>query len=222
MRRLFVSSISLALLAAASPALADDTQAWGTLNVQARLGGPWRIQNEAVVRVSNARGLYEIENSTLLGYKFDNTFTYWAGYTHSPGYLHGRNTTMEHRIRQQLAIDNFAHLGPVRFSGRMRLETRWREGASGTAWRLRPYLKASLPIHGKTMLNVTSEEFIDLGTNTFQRVDNLERARTGITISTPLSKQFGLEVGYLNQHGFVRRAPDSNDHVLTVALSASF
>ncbi len=222
MRILIVPALPLALLAAATPALADDTQAWGTLNVQAKLGGPWRIQNEAVVRTSDARGLYEIENSTLLGYKLDKTFTYWIGYTHNPGYLHGHNTTMEHRIRQQLAIDNFAKLGPVRISGRLRLETRWRENAPGTAWRLRPYLKASLPIHGKTALNVTTEEFIDLGTTTFQRVDNLERARTGITISTPLGKRFGLEVGYLNQHGFVRRAPDTNDHAVTVALSASF
>lgn len=210
------------LLAGAAPALADDTQAWGTLNVQAQLGGPWRIQNEAVLRTSDARGLYEIENSTLVGYKFDKTFTYWIGYTHNPLYLQGHNTGMEHRIRQQLAIDNFAKLGPVRFSGRVRMETRWRDNTPGTAWRLRPYLKASLPIHGKTALNFTTEEFIDLGTTTFQRINGFERSRSGITISTPLSKQIGLEVGYLNQHGFIRRAPDSNDHAVTVALSASF
>jgi len=222
MRKYLVSALPLALLAAATPALADDTQAWGTLNVQAQVSGPWRVQSDTVVRSSDARGLYEVEQSTFVGYKFDKTFTYWLGYTHSPGYLHGHNTSMEHRVRQQLAIDNFATLGPVRLSGRMRLETRWREGATGTAWRLRPYLKASLPIHGKTALNLTNESFLDLGTTSFQRVNGLERMRTGLSISTPLSKKISLEAGYLNQHGFVRNGPDTDDHVATLGLSASF
>lgn len=46
--------------------------------------------------------------------------------------------------------------------------------------------------------------------------------RNAIALSTPLARNITVEVGYLEQHGFVRSGPDSNDHVLTVGLSASF
>lgn len=207
---------------AATPALADDTQAWGGANVTVALGGPWRISNETVVRSSDARGLYEVENNLLLGYKVSKKVTVAAGYTHDPNYLHGHFTVMERRLRSQVSVDNFAALGPVRLSGRVRLETRWRDNVAGTAWRLRPYVKASLPVHGKTSLNLSNESFIDLGRTSFQRTDGLERMRTALTLSTPLTKNVTLEAGYLDQHSFVRRGPDTDDHVGTVTLSASF
>lgn len=211
----------VAALALAAPAYADDTQAWGKVAVTVALGGPWRVSNEAEVRVSDAKGLYEVENNLLLGYKTGNV-TVAAGYTHDPNYSHGTFTAMEHRIRSQVSVDNFAELGPVKLSGRMRLESRWREGVTGTGWRLRPYLKASLPIHGKTSLNLSGEGFVNLGRTAFQKTDGLDRTRTTLSISTPLSKRLTIEAGYLNQHGFVRRGADTDDHVAMVSLSAAF
>ena len=215
------AGLPLALFTAAAPARADDTQAWGIATVNVALGGPWRISNDATLRTSDAKGVYELENSTLLGYK-KGPVTLAIGYVHDPNYSHGTFTAMEHRVRSQVTVDNFAHIGPVKFTGRMRLEARWRDNQAGTGWRLRPYLKASLPLHGKTMLNLTSETFIDLGRTGFQKVDGLERMRTQLSVSTPLSKRLSLEVGYMNQHGFVRRAPDTTDHIAIVGLTANF
>ena len=45
--------------------------------------------------------------------------------------------------------------------------------------------------------------------------------RNLIAINTPLSKNITAEVGYLNQHGFVRGGPDTSDHVASVSLSLS-
>jgi hypothetical protein len=45
--------------------------------------------------------------------------------------------------------------------------------------------------------------------------------RNLIAINTPLSKSITVEVGYLNQHGFVRGGPDTSDHVASVSLSLS-
>lgn len=218
-----VACAAMALCAAAfsAPAHADDTQAWATANVTVALGGPWRISNETTARTSDARGFYEVENNLLLGYKTGNV-TVAAGYTHDANYSHGTFTVMEHRLRSQVSVDNFASLGPVRLSGRMRLEARWRDNQPGTGWRARPYLKANLPIHGKTSLNLSNEAFVDLGRTGFQKVDGLERMRTQLSISTPLSKRLTIEGGYLNQHSFVRRGPDTDDHVAVVTLSASF
>lgn len=222
MHKTVISLASVAALALmSSPAHADDTQVWGKVNVTVGLGGPWRVNNETEIRISDIRGLYEVENSLLLGYKVGKV-TIASGYTHVPNYNHGNFTAMERRMRSQVTVDNFAAIGPVKFTGRLRLETRWRDNVAGSAWRLRPYIKASLPLHGKTALNLTNETFVDLGRTPFQRTDGLERSRTGIAVSTPLTKQITVEVGYLDQHGFVRHGSDTDDHAVMLNLSANF
>jgi len=123
--------------------------------------------------------------------------------------------------RAELTFDNFTKLGPGKLSARIRTEQRWREGISGTGWRLRPYLKYSLPLVGKANLNLSSEPFINLNTTAFQRQSGLERVRNLITVSLPLSKHLTGEAGYLNQYGFVRGGPDTSDHVAYFAVSLS-
>ncbi|MEQ1540940.1 MAG: DUF2490 domain-containing protein [Novosphingobium sp.] len=210
-------------LALASPAVAgEDTQYWQTLGLTVGLGGGFRVSDEIVIRTSEAKGLYEIENALMLGYKPSKQVTIAAGYVHDPLYSHGDFTVMEHRLRQQVSVDNFAKLGAVKFSARMRMEERWREGAVGTGWRLRPYLKASAPLVGKLTLNLTHESFVNLNTTGFQKVSGYDRMRNAIAVSAPLSKRFNVDLGYMNQLGIVRGGPDNMDHIMTVGLSASF
>jgi hypothetical protein len=45
--------------------------------------------------------------------------------------------------------------------------------------------------------------------------------RNLIAISTPLTKTLRAEIGYLNQHGFVRGGEDTCDHVASISLSLS-
>lgn len=203
---------------------ADDKQAWAAATVNVDLGNGFRASNEAVFRTSDARGFYEIENNTMIGYKPNKQVTLWLGYTHDPNYSHGDFTVMEHRFRQQVNVDNFAELGNVKFSGRVRLEERWRDGQTGTGWRLRPYLKAVLPIaaKGKVALVASHESFVNLGRTSFQKVNGHERMRNFVGISAPLLKHVTIEGGYLNQHGFVRNGPDTDDHVGSISLTASF
>ena len=220
-----LSKTILAVLAAtaATPALAKtDTQYWQTVLVNAKLTDDVVLSNETVFRSGDAKGFYEIENNLMVGYKLDKHVTFYLGYTADPLYLKGSYTTMENRFRQQVSFDNFVVLGKAKLSGRLRLEERWRDGFSGTAWRLRPQVKLSVPVHGKTALNLSHESFIDLNTNGFQKVSGEERMRNAITISTPIAKHFSLELGYLNQHGFVPGAEDTSDNVATIQLSASF
>lgn len=209
-------------LAAATPAAADDFQHWETVNVAVNLPDNFKLSSETVFRTSDARGFYEIEQNLMVGKKVSKVVTLWLGYTFDPAYSHGTFVRREHRFRQQVSFDGFAKAGPVKFSGRLRLEQRWREGISGTAWRLRPQLKASVPVAGKTTLSVATEEFIDLNNTTFQPIDDLERMRNSVTLTTPLAKNVNVEVGYLNQHGFIPNAVDTDDHVLTLGLSATF
>ncbi|MDE2436580.1 MAG: DUF2490 domain-containing protein [Sphingomonadales bacterium] len=214
---------ALPVLCLATPALAgDDTQYWQTINLGVALSKDFKITNELVARSSDAKGFYELENTTMLNYKPSKQVTLAVGYVHNPTYLHSDFKVMEHRFREQVTVDNFAKVGAVKFSARLRAEQRWRDGLTGTGWRLRPYLKASMPFVGKSSLNLSHESFVNLNTTTFQKVDGYERMRNAVSVSAPLNKKFGIDFGYLNQAGFVRNGPNTMDHVFTVGISGSF
>ena len=222
-------AFAAAVLAAelcASPALArSDFQQWAAASVSIKASDSVRIQNELVARFSDDRnGLYEIENSLLLGYKLSDKVTAWAGYVHNPNYNGGDFTVMEHRAREQLTFDNIARLGTASLSARIRLEQRWRDGIDGTAWRVRPYLKLGIPLGGKAgpTLNLTNEAFVNLDNASFQAKDGLDRLRTAASLSFPISRTLKLEAGYLNQHRFVSGGADNDDHALTGTVSLSF
>lgn len=217
---------SIALLGAHAPASAErDFQQWLSLSAKTDLAESIVVQGEAIARFSNdGGGLYELENSVLLGYKVSEKTTLWAGYVYNPTYSAGDFVITEHRAREQIAVDNFARVGPASLGARLRVEQRWRDGIAGTGWRIRPYVKLALPLGGKTAptLNVTAEPFINLNTTSFQSTSGLDRLRSALFVSAPIGKAVKLEVGYLNQHRFVRGGEDRGDHALTASLGLSF
>jgi hypothetical protein len=218
---LLVSSAALLAFPATTWATTDK-QVWTTASANVKLADKWRLSEEIVGRFSDNRdGLYEIESNTLLGYRLSKVTTIWAGYTHDPQYSRGDFTVMEHRAREQITFDNFTTVGTGKLSARLRLEQRWRVGQDGTGWRLRPYLKYSIPLKGKTSLNFSNETFVNLNTTGFQRTSGIDRMRNLVTISTPLSKALNGEIGYMNQHGFVRGGEDTSDHIAYFAVSLS-
>jgi hypothetical protein len=216
----------IAAAAISTPAVAaQDSQLWVNSTTTVKLSAKWRVSEDLTFRFSDKRnGLYEIESNTLLGYVVGKGITLWGGYTHDPQYAAGHFTIMEQRAREQVTFDNFAQLGKGKFNGRIRLEQRWRDGVSGTGWRLRPFLKYTLPFHKgkKTALVLSVEPFLDLNNTPFQKTDGLDRIRTFVGISIPVSKNAALEAGYLNQHTFVPDKPDNNDHVASFSLVANF
>jgi hypothetical protein len=200
----------------------SDSQLWTVTSATVKLSDRWRVSEELTTRFSdNRHGLYEIESNTLLGYRLNKVVTLWAGYTHDPQYAGGDFTIIEHRAREQVTFDNVAKLGPGKLSARIRMEQRWRDGIDGTGWRLRPYLKYSLPIAGKVALNLSSEPFFDLNTTIFQKKSGFDRVRNLVTLSAPLSKKLTGEIGYMNQHGFVRGGPDTSDNIAYFAVALS-
>ncbi len=222
-KRLLAAALLAPMAALATPAQAsEDGQYWQTATVNVALPGNFKLQNEAVFRSSDARGFYEMENSLLIGHKIEKNMTLWMGYVFNPQYSHGDFQLREHRFRQQLAFDNLGKIGRAKVTGRLRMEERWREGQSGTGWRLRPAVKVSMPFIGKTTIAAQHESFVNLNTTTFQRTGGYERMRNSVAVTVPLSKPVNFDFGYLNQHGFVRNGPDTSDHVFTLGLAASF
>jgi hypothetical protein len=219
--------LAFALLASAAmphptSAATSDSQIWTNLSATVKLSDHWRLSEEGTGRFSDKRnGLYEIEANTLLGYRLNRVVTVWAGYTHNPQYSSGDFMVMEHRLREQVTFDGFAQLGKGKFNGRIRFEQRWRNGIDGTGWRVRPYLKYSVPIAGKTALNLSSEPFFNLNTTPFQKKSGLDKVRNLVTISAPLTKNLTGEAGYMNQHGFVSGGPDTSDNIAYFGLALS-
>lgn len=80
------------------------------------------------------------------------------------------------------------------------------------------------PLHkgSRTALVLSTEPFFNLNSTSFQRTRGLDRTRTFVGISAPLSKNLSADVGYLNQHVFVRDGPDMDDHVASISLSLTF
>lgn len=221
---LLVVSALAALSWAGSAQAREDEQLWTSANVNVKLSDKWRLQQELTTRFSDNRdGLYEVESVTLLGYRIAKDVTLAAGYVHNPQYSGGDFTVMEHRAREQVTFDNVARIGSGKLSARFRMEQRWREGVDGTGWRMRPYVKFSLPLAkgSKTSLVLSSEMFVNLNRTPFQRQDGLDRMRNLIAINTPLTKTLSAEIGYLNQHGFVRGGEDTTDHAASISLSLS-
>jgi hypothetical protein len=203
---------------------ADDSQLWASTAATVKLSDSWRLSQDATIRFSdNRNGLYEVELNTLLGFVVAKGVTVWAGYTHDPNYSAGDFTVMEHRAREQVTFDKLAEIGGGKLSGRLRSEQRWREGMDGTGWRVRPFVKYSLPLHkgGKTAFVVSAEAFVNLNTNAFQRSSGLDRTRSFVGLSAPLSRAISAEAGYLNQHSFVPHGPDNDDHVASISINLS-
>ena len=220
-----ITAVALASCCAllATPAQArEDEQLWAAASANIKLGSDWRLSQEVTTRFSDNRGgLYEVEAVTMASYQLRKNLTAAAGYVFNPQYADGDLTAREHRFREQITFDNLGQVAGGKVSARLRMEQRWRDNADGTAWRMRPYLKYSLPLKkgGKTALVLSNETFVNLNNTPFQKTDGLDRMRNLIAISTPLSKQLGVEVGYLNQYGFVRHGEDTVDHAASVSLS---
>jgi hypothetical protein len=222
--KLFAIGAVFTIMIARPAEAREDNQVWTSAATSVGLGGPWRLSQDIVARFSdNRNGLYEIETSTLLGYKLSKSVTVAAGYVHNPQYSEGDFQRLERRAREQISIDNFAEVGPGKLSGRLRMEQRFREGQD-TAWRARPFLRFSMPLtkNGKTSLNLSNETFVNLNTTTFQRTSGADRMRNLVAVTTKLNKTISLEGGYLNQYGFVRDGDDTIDHIAHLAVSTSF
>lgn len=224
MRHYVTATLAAACLAFSVPVHAsEDAQAWETINLTVALPGHFKLSNETVLRSGEARGLYELENNFMVGYQANPHVSAWLGYTHDPQYSHGDFTVLERRFRQQVNFDNVAKIGKASLSGRLRTEERWRDGLTGTAWRVRPAVKLSVPLAGTpTKLVLNHESFINLNTTVFQKQSGYERMRNSVAFNVPISKRFSLDLGYLNQHGFVRGGVDTSDHAVTTGLNATF
>ena len=108
----------------------------------------------------------------------------------------------------------------VTISSRNRFEQRTWEETGGTALRYRNQIAVRAKVSETNNLIVYTEPFIPLNSAGFQS-DEVVVWRNFVGVSVPISKQFSLTPGYLNQHTF-RPGEDRTQHIANVTLGARF
>jgi hypothetical protein len=135
----------------------------------------------------------------------------------------GRDEFGEHRPWQQLTWN--IPVGDVTVQSRTRLEQRFVETDGDTGWRLREFVKTTVPLSAdkRVFASVWDELFWDLDdTDWGQRAGfRQNRAFVGPGWFLGEGKQVSLEVGYLNQW-VDRPGEDKLNHVLSIWLFVNF
>lgn len=211
------------VLILAAPAMAQDadSELWLTGSAKVGLAQSTSLELESVNRFSDdAGGLYEIELAAGLAQQIGDGLSLGGGYVRVVNYSRGTVTRTEDRWRVQLGVSGNA--GPVKLSGRMRLEHRSRSNGNDTGFRLRPQVKATLPIDPAFSLVASHESFLPLNDTDWGQRDGYERMRNMIGLSWKAGGGVSVEAGYLNQYGFGRNgARDVMDNVLSISVGLS-
>lgn len=158
----------------------------------------------------------------MIGYQASKDVSLWLGYTRVEQFPDGRPQNNENRLFEELNL-NLGHIGRVSISARTRLEQRYFENNSGSAWRFRQQLRIAVPLQGtKLSLVATTEPFVALETTVAGARHGIEQWRNSFGLATPLSRNVSVEVGYLNRYILHDNLPDSIDHIVPVTLSYHF
>lgn len=210
-----------AIFPAVAHAAEEDGNIWLAQTANVDLGDGAVLWLEAQERFTNdASRLGQFLVRPAIGYKLDKTTTVFLGYAYVMTDPVGPVRTNEHRMFQQLSFRVAGDGKGLTVTGRTRLEQRWLEEQTGTAWRLRQQLRATAPLSGKVRAVVWTEPFIGLNQTGFQR-SGLGLWRNFAGVAVPLGQRFTLEPGYLNQY-VVRGGPDRIDHTASLTIAAAF
>lgn len=219
--RSILLGIPLALLVVPAFAQEHDSELWLTGQGQIALDKKTRIETEITSRMSDdSGGLYEIEIAGGAARTVGNGFSIGGAYVRTINYSRGSVTRTEDRFRVQAGWSGA--LGKVKLSTRARLEHRSRSDGDEIGYRLRPQVKASLPVGGPYSLFASHESFIPLDDTDWGQRAGYERMRNAVGLAWKASDALSIEVGYLNQYNFGRnRDPDVVDHAAAVTIALS-
>ena len=215
--------IAMPLLIAA-PAWAQDadSELWLTATGEIAVGKRTSIAVESVNRFSDdSGGLYEIELAAGVKRQLGEGWSVGGGYVRVVNYSRGIVTRTEDRLRVDGGFSTDA--GPFKLSGRLRLERRAASTGDEIGYRLRPNIKAALPL-GKSdvRLFASHESFFALDDTDWGENAGHDRMRNAVGVSWKASKTIGVEAGYLHQYRMPRNARASaTDHALTLTLGVS-
>lgn len=213
--------LSLTLIAAPAWAREDDEELWVKGAVSVKLNGDTKLDLDAEGKFGNdVGGLYEIELSSLVTHEVAEGITIGAGYVRSLDYDRGTLTRTENRFRTHLGVASA--VGPVKLSGRVRLEYRLRSDGNDAGFRLRPQIKATLPLARAFSLIASHESFFPLNNTDWGQRAGYQRMRNFAGVVWKVSDTVSIETGCMNEYNFGRdRNPDAMSNALSLSATLS-
>lgn len=217
------SAAFLALTASLAPPAMAENQIWTNyeLKKEAPGGLPVDLSLNAEVRFAPDGDVAQYVLRPGVTYAVNERLKLSGGYRYGQSLREGPDQ-IEHRLWQQAGY-RITQLAGTRISGRTRLEQRFREGESGTGWRLRQQLSLEKPLAETGIkLALSGEVFLGLTETSWGNADGLQEIRSRVAIKWKAAG-LGWEAGYLHRHRLARNGADgeANDHVL-LGVSKSF
>lgn len=154
-----------------------------------------------------------------LGYGIATDLVVYAGLVYDVFYTRSmKNYNAEYRTWQQLSW-GFYQQPTYELSLRTRMEQRFRQSASGTAWRIRELFEMTFPnlIHHTVSLVINDEIFLNINTLTWVSHHTFAQNRVLMAFEFPIAHGINLTVGYLNQY-LRRSANHEMNHILYLSL----
>ncbi len=215
-----------ALLLAAPSARAedgdfDDAQIWTSYSASGQIKGDLAGAFDVAVRFTDtASRLGHLQVRGLLGWRINPGFIVGAGYSYVRTESAIGRVAHEHRMFQQASYPLF-RLDGVALTGRTRLEQRSFEEISGTAWRLRQQVRATVPLRGPSGLRAVfhTEAYVLLNAPIADAPAGFNQIRTFAGLGFPLFGNTAMEAGYLNQTLFP--GADRHNHVLSIGVATA-
>jgi hypothetical protein len=232
-RASFPVAVVAAFACGVAPLLAqtkDDGEIWTALVLQGKLGAKdtplerWRLWLDVHDRQRDeGQHLDTIIVRPGVGYALNDRMTVHVGYAAVWTDAAGRDTRLEDRAWQQLVW--MIPVGDLTVQSRTRLEQRFAETDGDTGWRLREFVKTTVPLTAdkRAFVSAWDELFWDLdNTDWGQRAGfRQNRAFVGPGWFLGEAKKASIEVGYLNQW-VDRPGEDKLNHCLSIWLFVNF
>lgn len=214
--------LACAALAVTAPIASAENQIWTQTDLSAKPAEDSKLEFgvTAEVRYEPDGQLDTVELRPGIEYELRDGLSISGGYLYALNRRDGPDRH-EHRLWQMVSYD-LVKVGDGKFSGRSRFEERWREGTSGTSYRLRQQFGFSHPI-GDTGFSLSLSDEVTLGLNdTGWSPDGLQENRAKATVKWKAAGA-GWELGYLNQfRNGTGGADDDTNHHIFVGVSKEF
>ncbi|OGI19723.1 MAG: hypothetical protein A3B68_05025 [Candidatus Melainabacteria bacterium RIFCSPHIGHO2_02_FULL_34_12] len=207
--------------ACAKDTFANDFGSWTEINFYAPITEKVQTRFHIIPRLlDNATDFNELGLHGLLGYKFNEYFSFYQGYAWNTLYI--PNFTREQRPYQEAIISH--EVDKLQFQHRIRFEERFLQGVDGVSLRGRYRLKGTYPLdkNKKWSLVLFDELLINFNSPNDGPKAGINQNRIYAGINRRLNENISADLGYQLQHRhFPGPATETLNHFIIFYLNYS-
>jgi hypothetical protein len=202
----------------------QEEQVWSDLSLSVRLSDKWQFVTEIQPRFRSGDATFaKFVLQPGIGYKISKDLIVWGGYVYAILETGDGRQIEDNRFWQQ-ANYTIARIGSVTIAGRTRLEQRRLDIGKDTGWRIRERITASVPLtsHKDGVSFVTFvEPMAQLVKTDWGAEKGFDQIRGYAGLAIPLSKSFGVDLGYMAQRQRQEDGIKPLNHILVINFKFS-